>query len=268
MSRVGLVSGMNTMTRNLLPTFAVVAFAVCVAGCNLTGATDPPPAFPAGSVQGAGAKPYTPDSLAGLPVTPDPDPSKLAKLVVARANSFGTARSDPFALTPEERAFETKQQTERFFAGPSSFSVQLTPKAVVEDEAIPAEPQPYRRLSGIVVGDSILAILEEEGREPVIVTPGMRIPNSEWRVVSINQDKAVLSRPGKVKPNQIEVRLETARFGTQPAYGGNQGGRPGGEGGYPGGPGGYPGGPGGYPGGRGGFPGGPGGYPGGPGGRP
>lgn len=231
---------MNTLS---LRTLAAGALASALVGCNLTGAMEPPPAFPPGQVP---ATTFTPDSVAGLPVTPEADPAKLTNLVAKRAaaGSFGTARSDPFALTTQERYFETQQEAERLFGGLSPFSVQLTEKPQVIEEVQPLEPQPYRRLSGIVVGDSILAILEEEGKEPLIVTPGMRIPNSEWRVVSIDQDKAILRRSGSAKPSQVIVPLETPRLGTQPT--GGSAGFPG-QGGFP--PGGGP--PGGRGGGRG-----------------
>ena len=243
----------NVVTR----TFLVGALAALLVGCNLTGATDVPPAFPSGQAQGVNASSvFAPPSSAGLEVKQDADATKMAKLVAREQSvgAFGTARSDPFALTSSERNFETTQEAERVFAGPSGFTVELTPKPQVEDEAVAPEPQPYRRLSGIVVGDSILAILEEEGKSPVIVTPGMKIPDSEWRVVSIDQEKAVLRRSGKARPSQVIVRLEVPRPGTA-AAGGQAGGFPGAPGGgYPGGPGGYPGAPGG-------------GYPGAPGGR-
>ena len=219
------------MNTTALQTLALGAFAAALAGCNLTGAMSPPEAFPTGRTP---ADAYTPASSAGLPVTPDPDGTKLSKLVAMRSRqgAFGKARTDPFALTDEERRFETVQTSERFFNGGGGFSVQITEKPDVEDEVTPPEPQPYRRLSGIVVGDSILAILEEQGKPPVIVTPGMLIPGSEWRVVSIDQDKAVLRRPGKTKPNQVIVRLESPPYGLA-GVGGAGNGVPGGP---PGGP--------------------------------
>lgn len=253
-----------TMSRNTLRTIAVAAVAASLAGCNLTGALDPPPAIPTGQVKG-GKKPFVPNSPAGLAVTPDADGTKLPKLVALRdrAGAFGMVRSDPFALTTEERGFETVQLGERVFGGGGGFgSVGLTVKPTEEEQITPEEPQPYRRLSGIVVGDSILAILEEQGREAQIVTPGMQIPNSEWRVVSIDQDKAVLRRSGKTRPTEVIVPLETPRPGFGPPVGGTGAGNRGGSG-FPGGPpGGYPGGPpGGFPGGRGGGRGGDGGEP-------
>jgi hypothetical protein len=63
------------------------------------------------------------------------------------------------------------------------------------------EPQPYRRLSGIVVGDSVLAlIVMGDGAGPQIIRPGLRIPNSPWRVISIDEEQAVLRRDGDVLP--------------------------------------------------------------------
>ncbi|RYG25107.1 hypothetical protein EON82_08340 [bacterium] len=236
---------------------ALASLAAALTGCNMTGAMTPPDAFPTGTAtagRGATAASFTPNSVAGLPVTQDTDATKFPKLVATKnaAGAFGQPRSDPFALTLQERGFETVQTTERFFSSTGGFGVFVTPKPETEEAVVAPEPQPYRRLSGIVVGDSILAILEEEGKAPVIVTPGMRIPDSPWRVVSIDQDKAVLRRSGNVKPNQIVVRLEQPRFGTTPS-GGAPGGFPGGApGGFPGGGppgGGFPGGPpGGFPG--------------------
>ena len=240
------------MANVMIRTFLFGALAASLVGCNLTGATDAAPAFPSGQAEGARASTaFAPPSTAGLEVKQDADATKMAKLVAKEQSvgTFGSARSDPFALTSAERNFETTQEAERVFAGPSGFTVELTPKPQVEDEAVAPEPQPYRRLSGIVVGDSILAILEEEGKQPVIVTPGMKIPDSEWRVISIDQEKAVLRRSGKARPSQVIVRLEVPRPGTAAASG-QTGGFPGAPGGgYPGAPGGgYPG----MPGGRGG----------------
>lgn len=199
------------LTRKLPQALSVAALAAVLAGCNVTGAMTPASAFPTGSPKGP--KFTAPNSDAGLAVAPSLDPTKLAKLVVSRNSSgaFGTSRTDPFALTAEEKTFENQQTVERFFAG-NGFGTFVSEKEQVDEQLMPEEAQPYRRLSGIVVGDSVLAILEEEGKSPIIVTPGMQIPNSPWRVVSIDQDKAILRRPGKVKPNQIIVRLEQPRY--------------------------------------------------------
>ncbi len=231
---------MNVTTNKIPRVLSLAALAAALTGCNITGAMTPASPIPAGSPLPVGkGKQFTaPNAVAGLPITASVDATKLPKLVVMRnaAGAFGVPRSDPFALTAEEKNFENQQTVERFFAG-NGFGTYVTAKEDTDEVVEPLEPQPYRRLSGIVVGDSVLAILEEEGKTPIIVTPGMMIPNSPWQVVSIDQDKAILRRSGKTKPNQIVVRLEQPRF--SPA---NQGG-----GGFPGGPpgGGFPGGPGG-----------------------
>ena len=105
-------------------------------------------------------------------------------------------------------------------------------------EGVQVEPQPYRRLSGILIGDSVLAILEEGGKS-TIVRPGMMIPDTNWRVVSIDKDKAILRREGPQLPHEVEVRLEVGMPGFTNT--GNQGGGgtpPPGRGGKNGGPGG------------------------------
>jgi len=243
-----MIKVMNSIPKTL----SLAALAAVVTGCNVTGAMNPPAAFPSGSAKGP--KFTSPNSDAGIGVSPSVDTTKLTKLVVARNShgAFGLSRSDPFALTTEEKSFENQQTVERFFAG-NGFGTFVSEKEQVDEQFEPQEPQPYRRLSGIVVGDSVLAILEEEGKTPLIITPGMMIPDSPWRVVSIDQDKAILRRSGKTKPNQIIVRLEQPRF--SPAGAGGETGGPGSFPGGPGGPGGFPGGPGGSRG-PGGFPGG------------
>lgn len=228
----------------------LAAVSAALVGCNLTGAMKPEEPVPAGQ---ASTSTFTPSTDAGVEVVRPQDPAGLKmKSVVAKrasAGAFGMARPDPFALTTLERGFETKQEAERVLSVAGGFSTFVEQKPETDVALMPEEPQPYRRLSGVVVGDSVLAILEEQGKAPIIITPGMTLPGTRWKVVSIDQDKAVLRRPGNVRPTQVIVRLETPRYGT----GETGGGFPGGGSGFPGGPG-RPGGPGGA-----GFPGGPGG---------
>lgn len=241
------------MTTTSLRNVFAALLAASLVGCNVTGATataEPFPTAPAPPVQTAA------NSDAGLEVKPSTDVAKLTTYVAARdkAGAFGTARTDPFALTTMEKYFETQQSTERFFMG-GGFGTYVTPKPPVEENVVPFEEQPYRRLSGIIVGDSVLAILEE-GNTATIITPGMKLPNSPWTVASIDADKAVLRRSGNVRPTQVIVRLETKAYDPSGAGAGgdtNPGGPPGGPPpGYQGGPNG-PGGPGRTgPGGRGG----------------
>jgi hypothetical protein len=122
------------------------------------------------------------------------------------------------------------------------------PPIEVADQSEIVEPQPYRRLAGILVGDTVSAIIIMEDGSAHIIKPGMRIPNSPWRVVSIDEEKAILRRAGNRKPTQITIRLETP-LGGVPAQGGGRPGGPGGPGSGPGDTGGGPPSPGGNKGG-------------------
>jgi hypothetical protein len=166
-----------------------------------------------------------PDALQGQP--PAMDAAAMKNLVASRSFS---SRTEPFALHPEERAFETQQQKERLFQGLGGFyGLNYTPPPEVDNRPV-FEEQPYRRLAGVIVGDSVLAIIEMgNGQPPQIIRPGQRIPNSEWTVVSINEEKAVLRRSGNKLPKEITVRLESK---PPEGFGGAGGG--GGTGGGPG----------------------------------
>jgi hypothetical protein len=190
--------------------------------------------------------PPTFSNVPGLPGTPQvTDADKLFRTeAVTVAGRYGGPRSDPFSLKASERTFETFQNTERIVGEMGSWTVMFTPPVEKDPLAgVITEPQPYRRLSGIIVGDSVYAILDEGDGTPEIIRPGMRIPNSEWTVVSIDEEKAVLRRSGNKLPKQIIVRLESPPGGVPSMGGGQPGGQPGGPpGGFPGGmPGGPPG---------------------------
>jgi hypothetical protein len=244
---------MNNIQRSSISFGGLVA-ALTMVGCNAGPAlTDVPPPATA-TVQAPqidfGTLPGT-----AVPVVDKPEAvfHQQATLV---ASKTGPARHDPFALTASEKAFDTNQSTARLFSQSGGFTLLYdVPPEVSPAELVPVtEPQPYRRLSGIIVGDSVYAILETGTGSTEIIRPGMRIPNTEWTVVSIDTEKAVLRRSGNVLPHVVTVRLESP----PPGMGGNTG-----SAGAPGRPGaGTPGTPGGMPGGR------PGNMPGVPGGRP
>lgn len=143
-------------------------------------------------------------------------------------------RKNPFALNAEEVAFDRAQAAEKMLIDGGQFGTlyELEESKLPGEGQQPPEPQPYRRLSGILIGDSILAILEE-GNRNTIIRPGMLIPETNWRVVSIDRDKAVLRREGSTRmPREVEVRLELGFPGS-----GGGGGFPSGGSGNPGGPG-------------------------------
>ncbi len=241
---MGRVAKMNQQAfRKSFGLIAALAASSALVGCGGPSATD------SGSVAAAPVKKYsyTVKSEAGIEVKQDTDTSKLKKLYLAAASKYGPARHDPFALTQYETAFETNQTGERAFNDLNGYQMDYVPN--IQDDPVPVlEPQPYRRLAGVVVGDSVLAIIEMgDGSDAQIVRPGQRIPNTEWTVVSIDQEKAVLRRDGDKLPKEITVRLETPKPGTPGYNAGGAGGFQGGAG-FPGGPGGgFPGGGGGGP---------------------
>ncbi|MBC8065998.1 MAG: hypothetical protein H7Y17_14285 [Chlorobia bacterium] len=175
-------------------------------------------------------------------------PTLVAELKTRNSGNRGQSfspRNDPFALLGEERAFEVSQTSERFLTE-SGFSFDYEPPTPPDDREI-LEPQPYRRLAGVIVGESVLALIDMGDGRLEIIRPGQRIPNSEWTVVSIDEDKAILKRTGNRLPRQIVVRLESPPF--NPGQGGGGAGGPAGPTGGPGGGrpgGGRPGAPGGF----------------------
>jgi hypothetical protein len=177
---------------------------------------------------------YTPNVIAGIQkdLTKSQDPTRL-KGLIASSSRFGH-RQNPFALSKDELSFDKAQASEKFLAEGGTFaaSFELPEDTLPTTLTVALEPQPYRRLSGIVIGDAVYAILEEGGRS-YIIRPGMRLPDSSWRVASIDRDKAVFVRDGNTLPKEIEVRLEVAPPGLGGGGAGGGGGRAGGGGGGP-----------------------------------
>lgn len=167
---------------------------------------------------------YKPDVDAGVEVAmATPDPQKLQTLV---ASKVFLPRADASALLPNERRYEQSMQAERL-ASTEGWSIQVDP--IILNPPAPIEPvpdpQPYRRLAGVIVGDTVMAIMITEGGETQIIRPGMRLPNSEWTVIAIDEEKATLRRPGNRKPNQVVVNLESDP-GMGTGGGGTGGGNP------------------------------------------
>lgn len=220
--------------------YATLAFALVgmfVTGCQQAAEDTTPPIRSAG---GSSAMPdFDPKVTAGVPVIQSTDPKEMETLVAAVAPRLGS-RVDPFALFPEEKAFDRQQFAERLFAESGSFPsyFEVAPEYIQQAPPV-LEPQPYRRLSGVVIADSVLALLElNDGNPAVLIRPGMQVPGTPWRVISIDENKAVLRRSGNTLPREITVKLEA-----NPAQIAPQGGGFGGPGGMPGGmPGGFPGG--------------------------
>ncbi|MBS1703375.1 MAG: hypothetical protein JST12_17060 [Armatimonadetes bacterium] len=211
-----------------------------VVGVGMVGCADPNADLVTTTPSGGKmSKDYVPMAAAGISkdISKSQDPKRLATLVSSTVR-FGH-RTNPFALDAGEVAFDQAQAAEKIVIDGGSFGqmYQLPEDKLPEGAGVPVEPQPYRRLSGILIGDSVLAILEEEGKS-TIIRPGMRIPDTEWRVVSIDRDKAILRRDGNTLPKEVEVRLEVGLPGANGVPSGpgpSQGGFPGPGGGRPGG---------------------------------
>jgi hypothetical protein len=209
--------------------------ALAIVGCKSPESFTVPPAgtVPDGAVLKS-AKTFRPGSAAGVAIDPPGQNAQLwAENVKARSFSI---RPDPFALQPDERAFELDQTSERIFDTAGGWGVDFVPQE--EKVEVPqVEPQPFRRLAGVIVADSIMALIDMGDGKLELIKPGQEI--NGWQVVSIDAEKAVLRRGGNKLPRVITVPLQSPQTfpggqgqgGGQPA-GGNQ---PGGGRGRPGG---------------------------------
>lgn len=160
----------------------------------------------------AGGPSATPDATpvadAGIPVTQPEDPTGERTRQVALERAFAR-RTDPFALSAAERAFDAEQRAARLLADLGGFSVYFELPEEPADRPPRREPPPLWRLSGVILGDAVIALLvREEGRPAQLLTPGTRIEGTDWRVVSIDTERAVLRRSGDVEPKEISVFLQ------------------------------------------------------------
>lgn len=166
---------------------------------------------------------FTPTAAAGTTVNRLGQPVLVQQINTKKPQ----ARTDPFALHPIERSYEVKQENMRVFGSTGQF---FPPFVTDEPEVItvPAiQPQPYRRLAGIMVGETVVAIIDMGDGGPMrIIRPGERVEGTEWTVYSIDSEKAILRRSGQALPREIVVRLESPPFFRAPQGGG--GGAPGG----------------------------------------
>ena len=229
---------MNKNSKWLPVSVVMIASALLITGCD-----DPNSQLMETPVtSGKVPKEYVPSARAGVwkDISKSLDPNRSKGLIASTAR-FGY-RQNPFALSAEEIAFDKSQASERFVSEDGFFSASFELPEDKTELVVVEEAQPYRRLSGIVIGDAVYAILEQNGQSTIIY-PGMLIPNTNWRVASIDRDKAILRREGPTRPNEVEVRLEVsspfsnaggAAAGGPAAGGPPGGGRPG-AGGPPGG---------------------------------
>ncbi|GIV10862.1 MAG: hypothetical protein KatS3mg020_0353 [Fimbriimonadales bacterium] len=169
-----------------------------------------------------GAPQGIPPAPMGMGASPTPPMTTAAAQPQAARPSF-TPRRDPFAPLPEElEAMQTEVfQPERYFV------LASPPKPPRVELPEPFEPQPRRRVAGIIIGTTVSAILEQEGELPRIVYPGDMV--GEFRIVAITESGLVLRRP-KGNPREVRVPYEPPGGGSVGGAGGVGAGR--GQGGF------------------------------------
>jgi len=212
----------------VLVVIAIALLFVFTGGSGDNTASQPPPAPPDFDRSGGAPAPpslgggFTPSSPAMTAAAPQP----------AAARPPFTPRRDPFAPLPEE---VEAMQADAF--DPARYFVLASPPKPPKVELPePFEPQPRRRVAGIIIGATVSAILEQEGELPRIVYPGDMV--GEFRVAAITETGLILRRS---KGNPREVRVPYEPPGN---VGGGGGGGGAGFGGPRGGPGAPPGAPG------------------------
>lgn len=166
---------------------------------------------------------------AGVPLPETADPTFAETRKIAEEKPFAV-RGDAFALLGPEKVFDRQQRSELLFGKLQGFSVEWEPPVEKPDPEEEREPQPYRRLAGILLGDAVMALIEMENGQTYQVRPGQQIPDSEWSVFSIDSEKAILRRKGNKLPREIAVPLESRRSGGG-GGGGSDSGQPAGGGG-------------------------------------
>jgi hypothetical protein len=176
----------------LLVVIAIAAIFLLTGG----GEESPPPAQPPVTSQPPMVAPPQPMPSAGQPPTiaMTPQPSQPSTPAIR-------PRKDPFALLPEE---VEAMQADAFSRAPFVLVASPPPPPKVELPE-PYEPQPKRRIAGIILGQTVSAILEQEGELPQIVYPGDMV--GEFRVAAITPEGVILRR-SKGNPREVRVPYE------------------------------------------------------------
>ncbi len=162
---------------------------------------------------GIGGQPGIPPAPMGMGASPTPPMTTAAAQPQAARPPFNPRR-DPFAPLPEElEAMQTEAfQPERYFV------LASPPKPPRVELPEPFEPQPRRRVAGIIIGTTVSAILEQEGELPRIVYPGDMV--GEFRIAAITESGLVLRRP-RGNPREVRVPYEPPGGGSVTGGGGS-----------------------------------------------
>ena len=181
----------------VLVVIAVALLLVFTGGGGDNSASQPPPTPPDIDRDGGGLAPPSPSG--GF--TPPPPTTMAAAPQPAAARPQFTPRRDPFAPLPEE---VEAMQADAF--DPARYFVLASPPKPPKVELPePFEPQPRRRVAGIIIGATVSAILEQEGELPRIVYPGDMV--GEFRVAAITETGLILRR-SKGNPREVRVPYE------------------------------------------------------------
>ncbi|MCW5937828.1 MAG: hypothetical protein KIT11_11045 [Fimbriimonadaceae bacterium] len=200
---------------------ALFAFGILVSGCG--------PALNEEDFQPAAVAPIRAENPkfaaeagigADVDVSPGSNPFELAK------GRYFSSRPDSFALLTAERTFDRSQRAERFLDESGGFVLYYSPPQEVELEpSVLIDPPPAWRLAGVVISDGVIGLLDM-GNRTVDVRPGQRVPDTEWTVVSIDTERAVLRRSGNKLPREFIAPLQGP---LAPGGGGGGGGTRGGN---------------------------------------
>jgi translation initiation factor IF-2 len=213
----------------VLVVIAIALLFVFTGGSGDNTASQPPPAPP--DFDRSGGAPAPPSPGGGF-TPPSPAMTATAPQPQAARPQF-TPRRDPFAPLPEE---VEAMQADAF--DPARYFVLASPPKPPKVELPePFEPQPRRRVAGIIIGATVSAILEQEGELPRIVYPGDMV--GEFRVAAITETGLILRR-SKGNPREVRVPYEPpgnvggGGVGGGAGFGAPRGGAPGAPPGAPG----------------------------------
>ena len=218
---------------------AGVGVAAIVIAASVSGQKQPVPGTTgSGKKPGMGAKP---NAMGQKPGTKTPKQAKTPKAPAPVAGKPGNGkdavtlvrptkvRSDPFYVSwghkpPPPYVFNVIQPMRI-----ASANVVIPPRTAVEVREVPS-----RRVSGIMSGDGVFAILEGAG-EPEVVKPG-ETTRDGWKVVAINDDSVKLElKQGYITRVQTLALTDVSTSPQATTFaGGGGGGFPGGAGGRPG----------------------------------
>jgi hypothetical protein len=197
--------------------------AVVLIGCG------PDPVASARSAPAGSAptlEPFVPKAEAGIRREPA-DPTALIE--DAKGREYGV-RGNPFALHADEVAFDRSQRVASLVEGQNWYNFIAVEPTETRQETFEVEAQPARRLAGILIGETITALIDMGDGKPLqTIRPGQKLEGTEWVVQSIDEEKAILRREGSNKrPKFVVVRLEdsaTMSQGGTPGGGQNDSGR-------------------------------------------